>query len=252
MRITSGKDGTKSEPVYIQQFTNDKKFGCHVCSKMPLDAHEVVQTSTMTPILTLKFRRYNLKHPLHDIYLDVINEPIPYEVISLRVELVGFCFVNDPLMNENNKHLIKKAFDDLLLVTEGFEGNYLLSDICLGQYDVPYYPTFSKFMFMIRFTENNVLYQSIFRDFDPVYYYVDVRVSHIVSDDSISKTVFVKKYIAIVSYLPNFFGQIVSYKRFHERKDLGYQSVKDLLLSINDDSYLKYSCEDIISGYCGF
>jgi hypothetical protein len=220
-------------PVFVHQDSDDLTFGIHCYNEKVLGKEESDRKKEiLNKILTYSFERFYTDD--ENIYKDVITEPVHYEVISIKFKLENF----------NSQSVLKQSLDDAIKKLS----DMLTPDI-FNQFLLPY-PTFSKFMYMIQFSENSDYYDFIYKPIDPAYEFIMPRIKNLVKNFSVTQIPQkVKLYVAIVSYIPNYFAQIIADENFSECKDDAYNEVKAILDEIKSETNLKsstlyYNCDD--------
>jgi hypothetical protein len=213
-------------------------FGVHCYNERVLEKSESEEKKRqLKAILTYSFRRFYTKN--ENVYKDVIIEPIPYEVITLKFELKEF--------KSTSALADQSAFMSSLVDAFGSLQSMMLKENEFSKLLLPF-PTFSKFMYMIQFSEHSFYYDTIYKEIDPALEFIMPRIKNIIQKfrpRHIPKEI--KLYIAIVSYLPNFFGQIIANREFSEYGRRGYAEVNRVLDEVNSNvnvSNLRYYCDE--------
>jgi hypothetical protein len=225
-------ESSVESPVFVHQISEDLMFGVDCYNERVLEQKEIDKVQeNLKEILSYKFERFFSSNQY--IYKDVILEPIEYEIISLKFEL-------EIINNEINIDSVKNAFAQLLSMLN-------TNDYKAFEFMAPF-PTSSKFMYMIQFTENTFYYDVIYNEIDPAFEFIMPRIKKLVQKfhpHEISREI--KIYVAIVSYLPNCFGIFVANREFLNYKTDGFQKVKtvlDEIKSTTNNSFISYSCND--------
>jgi hypothetical protein len=197
-----------AESSFIQQDSSDSPFGVHCYNKYnkrTLDDKERGEIQNdlkgIFGILSYDFERFHCD--AKNIYKDVINTPIQYEVISVLFEL-----------NRCDTEMLKSSLGNAF--------NYLIDMLSSKSKLLPDalpFPTFSKFMYMIQFSEHSFYYDVLYKQYDPAVEFIMPRIKYLIENFSpIQIPREVKLYMAIVTCVPNLFKAMMVNKVFQSVK----------------------------------
>lgn len=219
------------ESLVHQTTSSDPMLGCHVYSEKALTDKEIEEMDNMGFILKYTFNRKYLDVEDKSIYMDEVTSPVEYCVISLRHKLPNF----DGSSEVSSKD-VHSAFERLFKL-EDYSKQFDLENL-YSDHAIPFYPAFSKFMLLIRFTEHSSMYNQLYKSFDPAYDCILDRVSRLLLDrkEDFSGVLPIDQriYIATVSYLPTYFRLITASEVYSEVETSAHKSLADVLEEVKE------------------